>query len=342
MRFIFVVSTALGFLFSFAALAKTTRDWQGNPAVAQLPDFHGTLYVVGDVHGEHKKLFNLLKAAGLVRGTPDDFRWSGGDAVLVQLGDMIDKGNHALPAIDLVRSLEEVSQRDGGRVIVVAGNHEMGFLADPYAKKSADFRNEIDQAGLSLMHDVYGPDSKYGAWFRSRPAAALINGIFLSHSGWADGLSVDEIAARYQRAVDQEEWDNPFTCGDHKANPTTPGFFNADAWWLHGAPFDAQLAKLGARQVIFGHDPGAFHAKGEIAGYFGNAQGRALIKADVGMVKGDSEGVIYRCRDWLPGGGCAGPAILDLGDRDHDGFHSLKIKDHAPDFEAPPTPRDEC
>src|SRR6185437_14508572 len=98
--------------------------------------------------------FKLLKRAGLVRGTSDDYEWSGGSAVLVQLGDVIDKGEHALPAIDLLRGLPERARRDGGQVVVVAGNHEMGFLADPYNKKSSKFRKEIDHAGLSLMHDV--------------------------------------------------------------------------------------------------------------------------------------------------------------------------------------------
>jgi len=56
-------------------------------------------YAIGDVHGDLPKLLLALITANLVtqvEATDDptlaDFRWSGGDSVLVQVGDILDRG----------------------------------------------------------------------------------------------------------------------------------------------------------------------------------------------------------------------------------------------------------
>src|SRR5688500_18647933 len=47
------------------------------------------IVAVADVHGAHDRFVSILRAAGLIDGRE---RWSGGRAILVQTGDVLDRG----------------------------------------------------------------------------------------------------------------------------------------------------------------------------------------------------------------------------------------------------------
>lgn len=77
---------------------------------------------VGDIHGARGALVALLRSAGLIDEVE---RWSGGDAILVQTGDFLDRGESAVEVALLLRRLQEEAPKDGGEVLVLLGNHEM-------------------------------------------------------------------------------------------------------------------------------------------------------------------------------------------------------------------------
>lgn len=81
----------------------------------------GRVVVVGDVHGEIEGLTSVLRAAGLIDAAG---RWSGGQATLVQTGDLVERGTAVREVLDLVMRLEEEALRAGGRVVPMLGNHE--------------------------------------------------------------------------------------------------------------------------------------------------------------------------------------------------------------------------
>jgi hypothetical protein len=56
-------------------------------------------------------LWPILRAAGL---TDTRDRWIGKKTILVQTGDVVDRGPDSKKAIDLIRKLERDAQRDGG------------------------------------------------------------------------------------------------------------------------------------------------------------------------------------------------------------------------------------
>ncbi len=71
---------------------------------------------IGDVHGAYDQFVAILRAAGLVN-TRD--RWSGGRAVLVQTGDILDRGKDSRKVIELLRRLEREARGAGGQVIAL-------------------------------------------------------------------------------------------------------------------------------------------------------------------------------------------------------------------------------
>jgi hypothetical protein len=87
------------------------------------------IVAVGDVHGAFDKFVSILREAELIDGK---HRWTGGNAILVQLGDVLDRGPDSRKALDLIRLLEPDAARAGGGVIFLLGNHEMMRMGGDY------------------------------------------------------------------------------------------------------------------------------------------------------------------------------------------------------------------
>jgi hypothetical protein len=77
---------------------------------------------VGDVHGGYDNFVSVLRMAGLV---DKKAHWSGGEAHLVQNGDLLDRGTEARRVLDLMIRLEKEAKNAGGRVHALLGNHEV-------------------------------------------------------------------------------------------------------------------------------------------------------------------------------------------------------------------------
>jgi hypothetical protein len=80
------------------------------------------IVAVGDVHGAFDQFAAILRTTGLIDMRN---RWIGKKAVLVQTGDVLDRGPDSKKALDLLRKLEGEAQRAGGRVVALLGNHEL-------------------------------------------------------------------------------------------------------------------------------------------------------------------------------------------------------------------------
>jgi calcineurin-like phosphoesterase family protein len=125
--------TALAFaaiLASAVAAARPAAQPRGQ-APAFPCDIQTTerIVAVGDIHGAFDQFVAILRAAGIVDNRN---RWSGKKAVLVQTGDVLDRGPDSKKAIDLLRKLEGDAQRAGGRVYALLGNHELMRLVSDW------------------------------------------------------------------------------------------------------------------------------------------------------------------------------------------------------------------
>src|SRR5687767_8705865 len=68
------------------------------------------IVAVGDVHGAYDRFVAVLRQAGLIDARQ---RWSGGRAILVQTGDVLDRGPDSRRVLDLLRRLEGEAVRAG-------------------------------------------------------------------------------------------------------------------------------------------------------------------------------------------------------------------------------------
>src|SRR5262249_28142254 len=125
------LALALSVCGSSADGVAASRDWTKHPAIIQL-DTTEDVFAIGDAHGDPQRLSAVLTAAKLMDAAPSvpgEVKWTGGRAVLVITGDMIDKGKNSIGVIKLVRALQSDAANNGGRVIITMGNHEAEFLA---------------------------------------------------------------------------------------------------------------------------------------------------------------------------------------------------------------------
>ena len=86
--------------------------------------------VIGDIHGELQGLKEILKHAKLIDRNDS---WSGRDVVLVQTGDVIDRGPHSIKCVAFLRKLQQQAiQMRKGKVVRLCGNHELMVLQGNY------------------------------------------------------------------------------------------------------------------------------------------------------------------------------------------------------------------
>jgi hypothetical protein len=115
---------------------------------------------IGDVHGDFDDFCLVLKKVGLA---DSENHWIGGKAILVQTGDVIDRGNKDREAMDLLIRLEKEAEAAGGAVVSLMGNHEVmnivGDLRYVSAETYAEFADkESDERREAAYQD-------YAAWY---------------------------------------------------------------------------------------------------------------------------------------------------------------------------------
>jgi hypothetical protein len=85
------------------------------------------IVAIGDLHGDFDAWRAIAAAAGIADSKG---RWTGGNATLVQMGDIVDRGPDSLKIIRDLMKLQRDAPKQGGQVIVVLGNHEAMMMTD--------------------------------------------------------------------------------------------------------------------------------------------------------------------------------------------------------------------
>lgn len=79
------------------------------------------LVAIGDVHGDMTALRAVLTLADVIDG---DGHWTGGETVVVQVGDQTDRGDEEREVLHWLEALAEEARAAGGAVYPLLGNHE--------------------------------------------------------------------------------------------------------------------------------------------------------------------------------------------------------------------------
>ncbi len=139
---------------------------------------------IGDVHGAYPEFVTILQRTGLIDGSR---KWAGGSSVLVQTGDIPDRGPRTRDCLDLLMELEREAEKQNGKVLPLLGNHEvMIMMGDLRYVSREDFRGFATAQSEQVREQAFSDFKK-----------------FLSgHSGHHHSAAVDSEAAR-QKWMDE-------------------------------------------------------------------------------------------------------------------------------------------
>jgi hypothetical protein len=82
--------------------------------------------------------------------------WSGGKTILVQMGDITDRGPDSLKIVRSLQQLQKEAPRKGGKAIVVLGNHEaMNLIGDDRYTTPGEYAAFADSQSAARRDRVY-------------------------------------------------------------------------------------------------------------------------------------------------------------------------------------------
>eukprot|EP00947_MAST-08B_sp_MAST-8B-sp1_P002352 g2352.t1 len=232
--------------------------------------------------------------------------WVGGDTVLIQVGDVVDRGPDSGRIIGLLEKLGQAARNKGGLLIPLLGNHEvMNLDGDVRYVSAAD---DAWFGGAKARAREFLPFSHIGSELRCHPVVARVGADVFVHAGILPGpakLGVDGINSRARTAL----WRSHAAHGSgrSKSSRADPLLFGRDGvvWTRqlslgHGEnvcrQLGASLEALSAGRMVVGH---TIQEHGRVST---RCDGR-LVLVDVGM------------SDWMDSSPAAALEILSSGGR---------------------------
>jgi hypothetical protein len=102
--------------------AQLPRKKTPHPAQTRATSVGQRIIAIGDLHGD---LHAARRALQLARVMNEERAWIGDSSRVVQLGDILDRGDHELEILELFDHLSREAEDQGGAVIQLNGNHEI-------------------------------------------------------------------------------------------------------------------------------------------------------------------------------------------------------------------------
>lgn len=122
---------------------------------------------IGDVHGDYNALVEFLTIAQVM--DPTTCEWTGGDTIVVQLGDVLDRGHQELACFEVLAHLSRQASQEGGAVQVLYGNHEALNAVGLFQYVASE--DEMEQVlgkplDLIMDHNFNSTTGESGMWRR--------------------------------------------------------------------------------------------------------------------------------------------------------------------------------
>lgn len=147
----------------------------------------------GDVHGDLPALHKFLLAAQVIDPqslSSDEPKWIGGDTILVQTGDILDRGAKELACFRLLCNLAHQAEAVGGKVHILYGNHESLNAAGLFQYADPEGNVEFESTFGAKLDENFGSNRWRLQFGGNEPArwAACEPGGLLAHGKGADSM----------------------------------------------------------------------------------------------------------------------------------------------------------
>jgi hypothetical protein len=189
------LAAALAALFLSAAPAFAQAQW----------DNVSRIVAIGDLEGDYEKFTDMLRTAQLIDAAGN---WSGGQAHLVQLGDIPDRGPNSRMIMDHLMRLEPQARRAGGYVHALIGNHEaMNIEGDLRYVHAGEYAAFATRSSTRTRNQYY---QRYIRALRDNPPAGGVPTFDAAHRaqwnadhplGWVEHRQAWAPSGRYGRWI---------------------------------------------------------------------------------------------------------------------------------------------
>ncbi len=219
------------------------------PARLDIPS--NRIVAIGDLHGDLGAARSALRAAGAIDDTD---AWVGGNTVIVQTGDILDRGDDESKIYELFDRLAGEARKTGGGIILLNGNHELMNAARDYryvtSGAMSDFGGDRQRA--------FDPGGTWAKRLAKSNIVAIINGTVFSHAGVVAELvtHVDDVNLSARCWLDGQAGgptEPPLALTSDQSPVWTRVYGMPDA--VDCAQVGDTLAKLGAKRMVVGHTP---------------------------------------------------------------------------------------
>jgi hypothetical protein len=246
---------------------------------------------IGDLHGDLDAARAALRLAGAIDGAD---HWAGGDLVVVQTGDEIDRGDADREIIDLFSRLEIEAAESGGAFRPLLGNHDLMNVEGDFSYASERGLGSFDDLVRPLLRRpdllafppaqraraaAFRPGGPVAAILARRDVVAVIGDTAFVHGG----VLPEHVAYGVER-INRET--RAYVRGERPALPPIMVGPSSPVWTrlysIEPVPSAATcatlgeaLAGLGAKRMVVGHTI-------QEKGISGGCDGR-VYRIDVGM-----------------------------------------------------------
>jgi hypothetical protein len=224
---------------------------------------------IGDLHGDLSAARAALRAAGAIDGGD---HWIGGKLVVIQTGDVLDRGNDESHILELLERLDGEAHAIGGALIELLGNHELMNAAGDFRYVTPAGQQDFDG---DRAHEL-GPGGRWAKHLAQHNVIAIVGDTVLSHAGvlesWAQKLDATNLEARCWLDGDTQAPSSALTSDDSPVWTRAYGGDDVDC-----AALGRVLHELGAKRMVVGHTV-------QKSGITSACDG-ALWRIDVGMTQ---------------------------------------------------------
>ncbi len=246
---------------------------------------------VGDVHGDLSALRRALFAARLI---DSDGLWIGQDAVLVQTGDLLDRGDDEQEIIDYLDQLGKQARAQKGDVMELIGNHEaMNVQGDLRYVTPGGFKDFEDVEGLDLSdaklaqlpeqararRAAFLPGGPYATRLARHNTIGIVNDTVFAHGGILPehaAYGVEKLNAEVSAWMLGEGMFPAVMRGENA--PTWTRYYSAPKGGVDPCPrLQETLDALDVKRMVVGHTP-------QMSGVTSRCDGKLWL-VDVGMAR---------------------------------------------------------
>eukprot|EP00993_Chasmostoma_nieuportense_P002216 NODE_3031_length_1043_cov_11.677948_g2889_i0.p1 GENE.NODE_3031_length_1043_cov_11.677948_g2889_i0~~NODE_3031_length_1043_cov_11.677948_g2889_i0.p1 ORF type:complete len:327 (-),score=64.17 NODE_3031_length_1043_cov_11.677948_g2889_i0:42-1022(-) len=212
------------------------------------------LFAIGDLHGD---AHNALRCLQLCNLTDAEWRWTGGEATLVQMGDVVDRGPDSIQLLHLLMRLRAQAAAAGGQVVQLLGNHEvMAFKG----RVVYTHKKELGHCGGGRNRTaLFAPDGPF-AYLRQLDSVAVLDHTAFVHAGLTLSLlrsSLPQLNAQVRLHIQHSRWRHPLLTdnGVHWSRELISGALKGGKCGLVRAVLDRlnQQSNTTVLRIVVGH-----------------------------------------------------------------------------------------